>query len=168
MLIFFLCNQSGDFHDNNLKEVVVGDCFFLLLFFVCIFFLMQNVFYQVNRPISLHCSQNYTVFFFPSHCALKKLFGFSSCVKPFAQQKWFLVASKTKCSEHSRKHINRLILFLRLWSIISPFFLYFSSCLTPLPSVMLSISRQRSECSVWKSWLSFSILLGFALVTFSE
>lgn len=56
---------------------------------------------------------------------MKKTLGFGSCVKHFAQQKWFLVASKSKRSEHSRKHINRLIPFLKLWSPISLFFFFF-------------------------------------------
>lgn len=97
---------------------------------------------------------------------MKKVFGFSSCVKPFAQQKWFLVASKTKCSEHSRKHINRSVPFLRLWSFISLFFFlcFFPSFLSSHPPLMLSLGKDQAEYSGWKSWLSFSILLGFALV----
>jgi len=91
--------------------LVVG---FFCLFVLFCFFKFRMFFTRSTGQFLFIVHKAIGYFFFPSHCALKKQLHLSSCVKPFAQQKWFLVASKTKCSEHSRKHINRLILFLRL------------------------------------------------------
>lgn len=96
---------------------------------------------QDYRLISVCSSPNCTgMFFFFPQCH-EKTSGFSSRVKPFAQQKWFLVASKTKCSKHSRKHINGLVPFLGLWSLIFLFFLSFFFFPFMISSSMQSLSR---------------------------
>lgn len=91
---------------------------------------------------------------------MKKTFGFGSRVKPFAQQKWFLVASKTKCSEHSRKGINGLVPFLGLGSFIS---LFFSLILFFFSPFMQSPSRVQ----YLKILTIIFRFLGFSLVIFS-
>lgn len=96
---------------------------------------------------------------------MKKTFGFGSCVKPFAQQKWFLVASKTKRTKRSRKHINRSVAFLRLWRHISLFFfqgflvwwfVFFS------PIYAVSIQAKTKQSSVFENPdYHFPFYLGF-------
>lgn len=156
MPIFSPYNERGEFQDFDLMEA--GGSVSVVL--------NSESFYQagLQTDFCLWFTKLYNNVF-SSHSAMKKSSGFSSCVKPFAQQKWFLVASKTKCSKHSRKHINRLVPFLRLWSLISLFF-SFSFFFSHLCS--LHLGKDQAEYSVWNSWLSFSILLGFSLVIFSE